>query len=110
MRVGSVLNSFGGGVLIGIVSSKSFSAWKSPKYTVGSVSLTEFFITLASAFTFFVTVGISHWNIVLGLLIGGAVAAPFAARLAGKLPRKTMMIAVGVMVMIWCIRMIVKSF
>ena len=108
--VGGFLDSFGGGGWGPIVTSTLISKGKSPKYTVGSVSLTEFFITLASAFTFFVTVGISHWNIVLGLLIGGAVAAPFAARLAGKLPRKTMMIAVGVMVMIWCIRMIVKSF
>jgi uncharacterized protein len=108
--LGGFLDSFGGGGWGPIVTSTLISKGKSPKYTVGSVSLTEFFITLASAFTFFVTVGISHWNIVLGLLIGGAVAAPFAARLAGKLPRKTMMIAVGIMVMIWCIRMIVKSF
>ena len=107
--VGGFLDSFGGGGWGPIVTSTLISKGKSPKYTVGSVSLTEFFITLASAFTFFVTVGISHWNIVLGLLIGGAVAAPFAARLAGRLPRKTMMIAVGIMVMIWCIRMIVKS-
>lgn len=107
---GGFLDSFGGGGWGPIVTSTLISKGKSPKYTVGSVSLTEFFITLASAFTFFVTVGISHWNIVLGLLIGGAIAAPFAARLAGKLPRKTMMIAVGIMVMIWCIRMIVKSF
>jgi uncharacterized membrane protein YfcA len=54
-------------------------------------------------------VGVDHWNIVLGLIIGGSIAAPFAARLAGKLPKKTMMIAVGIMVIIWCIRMFIKS-
>jgi uncharacterized membrane protein YfcA len=42
-------------------------------------------------------------------MIGGTLAAPIAARLAGKLPRKTMMIAVGIMVLIWCARMIIKS-
>jgi uncharacterized membrane protein YfcA len=47
--------------------------------------------------------------VVLGLLIGGSIAAPIAARFAGKLPRKTMMILVGIMVMIWCVRMFIKS-
>ncbi len=108
--VGGFLDSFGGGGWGPIVTSTLVAKGKNPKYTVGSVSLTEFFITLASAATFFVTVGVSHWNVVLGLLIGGGIAAPFAARLAGRLPKKTLMIAVGVMVMIWCLRMIFKSF
>jgi uncharacterized membrane protein YfcA len=108
--VGGFLDSFGGGGWGPIVTSTLISKGRSPKYTVGSVSLTEFFVTLSSAFTFFITVGVSHWNIVLGLLIGGGVAAPIAARLTGKLPKKTMMIAVGIMVMIWSIRMFYKSF
>ncbi|ANE53429.1 ABC transporter permease [Flavisolibacter tropicus] len=106
---GGFLDSFGGGGWGPIVTSSLIAKGRSPKYTIGSVSLTEFFVTLASALTFFVTVGVSHWNIVLGLLLGGGIAAPFAARLAGKLPRKTMMIAVGIMVMVWCIRMFIKS-
>ena len=108
--IGGFLDSFGGGGWGPIVTSTLISKGRSPRYTVGSVSLTEFFVTLSSAFTFFITVGISHWNIVLGLLIGGSLAAPIAAKLAGRLPKKTMMIAVGIMVMIWCIRMIIKSF
>lgn len=107
--IGGFFDSFGGGGWGPIVTSRLIAKGRSPKYTVGSVSLTEFFVTLASAVTFFLTVGVSHLNIVLGLLIGGSIAAPFAARLAGKLPRKTMMIAVGIMVIIWCIRMIIKS-
>lgn len=108
--VGGFLDSFGGGGWGPIVTSTLIAKGRSPKYTVGSVSLTEFFVTLSSAFTFFVTVGVSHWNIVLGLLIGGGLAAPIAARLSGRLPKKTMMIAVGIMVMIWCVRMFIKSF
>jgi uncharacterized membrane protein YfcA len=106
---GGFLDSFGGGGWGPIVTSTLIAKGKSPKYTVGTVSLTEFFVTMASAMTFFIAVGITHLNVVLGLLVGGVIAAPFAAKLAGKLPRKTMMIAVGVMVMIWCVRMIVKS-
>ena len=106
---GGFLDSFGGGGWGPIVTSTLVSKGRDPKYTVGSVCLTEFFVTLASAITFFITVGVSHWNIVLGLIIGGSIAAPFAARLAGKLPKKTMMLAVGIMVIIWCIRMFIKS-
>jgi uncharacterized membrane protein YfcA len=106
---GGFLDSFGGGGWGPIVTSTLISKGRDPKYTIGSVCLTEFFVTLASAITFFLTVGVHHWNIVLGLIIGGSIAAPFAARLAGKLPKKTMMIAVGIMVIIWCIRMFIKS-
>lgn len=106
---GGFLDSFGGGGWGPIVTSSLIAKGRSPRYTVGSVSLAEFFITLASAATFFITAGISHWNIVLGLLIGGGIAAPIGARLAGRLPRKTMMIAVGIIVILWCIRMVIKS-
>jgi uncharacterized membrane protein YfcA len=108
--VGGFLDSFGGGGWGPIVTSSLIAKGRSPKYTIGSVSLSEFFITMASAFTFFLSVGIHHWNVVLGLLIGGGVASPLAAKLAGKLPRKTMMIAVGIMIMLWCTRMLIKSF
>ena len=107
---GGFLDSFGGGGWGPIVTSSLISKGRSPKYTVGTVCLTEFFVTMASATTFFIMVGVHHWNIVLGLIIGGSIAAPIAAKFAGRFPKKTMMIAVGVMVIIWCIRMIIKSF
>lgn len=107
---GGFLDSFGGGGWGPIVTSTLISKGKSPRYTIGTVSLTEFFITLASAATFFFTSGVSHLAVVVGLLIGGVVAAPISAKLAGKLPAKTMMIGVGIIVMIWSIRLIIKSF
>jgi len=106
---GGFLDSFGGGGWGPIVTSTLVAKGRDPKYTVGSVCLTEFFVTLASATTFFLTVGVSHLNIVLGLIVGGSLAAPIAAKLAGKLPKKTMMIAVGVIVIVWCVRMFIKS-
>ncbi len=107
---GGFLDSFGGGGWGPIVTSTLISKGKSPRYTIGTVSLTEFFITMASAATFFFTAGVGHWPVVLGLLLGGTLAAPISARLAGKLPAKTMMIGVGIIVMIWSIRLIIKTF
>ncbi|MFA6838779.1 MAG: hypothetical protein WCR12_08065, partial [Dysgonamonadaceae bacterium] len=69
----------------------------------------EFFVTLASSLTFFTFLGLNHWQVILGLIIGGVIAAPIAARLAGKLPVKTMLIAVGCLVIIWSLNVFIKS-
>jgi uncharacterized membrane protein YfcA len=83
---------------------------RTPKYIIGTVSLTEFFVTLASAFTFFTLLGVSHWQTIFGLIIGGVVAAPIAAKLAGKLPKKTSFILLGLLVIWWSIRILIKIF
>ncbi|HKP33018.1 MAG TPA: sulfite exporter TauE/SafE family protein, partial [Chitinophagaceae bacterium] len=106
---GGFLDSFGGGGWGPLVTSTLISKGRTPKYVIGSVSITEFFVTLASALTFFTFIGISHWQVIVGLIIGGVIAAPIAAKLVGKLPLKTMMISVGVMVMLWSIRLLLKS-
>ena len=43
-------------------------------------------------------------------MIGGTAVSPFAAKLTGKLPAKTMMICVGVVVILWSVRLIMRSF
>jgi uncharacterized protein len=106
---GGFLDSFGGGGWGPLVTSTLISKGRTPKYVIGSVSITEFFVTLASAVTFFSMLGISHWQVIVGLIIGGLAAAPIAARLAGRLPLKTMFLAVGSLVIIWSLRILLKS-
>lgn len=106
---GGFLDSFGGGGWGPLVTSTLISKGKTPKYVIGTVSITEFFVTLASALTFFSMIGISHWTVIAGLMIGGLFAAPIAARLTGKLPLKTMFIGVGVLVIVWSLNVIVRS-
>jgi len=106
---GGFLDSFGGGGWGPLVTSTLISKGRSPRYVIGSVSITEFFVTLASALTFFTFLGVSHWQVIIGLIIGGTVAAPLAARLAGKLPMKTMFICVGVLVIFWSLRILLKA-
>jgi siroheme synthase-like protein len=107
---GGFLDSFGGGGWGPIVTTTLITKGRSPKYVIGTVSLTEFFVTLASAFTFFTLLGVSHWQVILGLIIGGLLAAPIAARLAGKLPRKISFILLGILVIFWSLKIIVKIF
>lgn len=108
--VGGFLDSFGGGGWGPIVTTTLITKGRSPRFVVGSVSITEFFVTLASAFTFFTLIGVSHWQVIIALIIGGLLAAPLAAKLAGKLPRKTSFILLGVLVIIWSLRILVKLF
>ncbi len=106
---GGFLDSFGGGGWGPLVTSTLISKGRSPRYVIGSVSITEFFVTLASALTFFTILGVSYWQVIVGLIIGGTVAAPLAAKLAGRLPLKTMFISVGVLVIFWSLRILVKA-
>ena len=105
---GGFLDSFGGGGWGPLVTTTLINKGRSPKYVIGSVSLTEFFVTLASAFTFFTLLGVSHWQVILALMIGGFVAAPIAAKLTGKMPKKTAFILLGILVIIWSLRILVK--
>lgn len=105
---GGFLDSFGGGGWGPLVTTTLITKGRTPKYVIGSVSLTEFFVTLSSAFTFFILLGVSHWQTIVGLILGGLIAAPLAAKLAGRLPRRTAFILLGVLVIIWSARILIK--
>ncbi|WP_407526637.1 TSUP family transporter [Lacibacter sp. MH-610] len=105
---GGFFDSFGGGGWGPIVTSTLINNGRSHKYVIGSVSLTEFFITLTSAFTFFTLIGVSHWQVIVALMLGSFIAAPLAARLAGKLPKKTSYLLLGILVIIWSGKILVK--
>ena len=107
---GGFLDSFGGGGWGPIVTTTLITKGRSQRFVIGSVSLTEFFVTLASAFSFFFMLGVTHWQVIVALIIGGLLAAPLAAKLAGKLPRKTSLILLGILVIFWSLKIIVKIF
>jgi hypothetical protein len=97
---GGFLDALGGGGWGPIVSSTLIARGRNPRYTIGSVNLAEFFITLAGSITFIVLIGLTHWAIIIGLILGGLIAAPIAAWLANKIPAKATMILVGIVVII----------
>ena len=97
---GGFLDAFAGGGWGTLVTSTLISKRRSPRYVIGSVCLAEFFVVFASALTFFIL--LRHIPIfdVLGLIAGGMIAAPIAARLVGKLPLKPTFIAIGTLVIL----------
>ncbi len=105
--VGGFLDSIGGGGWGPVVTTTLMARGKNPRITIGSVNFSEFFITLAASVTFILTLNFSeYWQIILGLLVGGAIAAPLAARMAKHLPVKTLMIMVGTLIILLSIRTI----
>ncbi len=98
--VGGFIDSFGGGGWGPLVTGTFIKNGRTPRYVIGSSTAAKCILTVASAITFIYTIGIHHWNIVAGLLIGGIVTAPFSAMLTAKLPVKKMYVVVGVVVII----------
>jgi uncharacterized membrane protein YfcA len=101
---GAFLDSIGGGGWGPIVSSTLIARGRNLRYTIGSVNLAEFFITLASSITFFTLIGIHHLQMIIGLIIGGVIAAPLAGYLTSKIPVRAGLITVGIVVIIVSLR------
>ncbi|ATL47035.1 ABC transporter permease [Chitinophaga caeni] len=103
---GGFMDAIGGGGWGPIVTSTLLSKGRTVHYTIGSVNAAEFFISLSSAGTFLLFNGIDSWQVIVGLVIGGVMASPFAAILVRKIKRKPLMIMVGVMVILLSLRTI----
>jgi siroheme synthase-like protein len=97
---GGLTDAFAGGGWGTLVTSTLISKRRNPRYVIGSVCLAEFFVVLASSITFFILLESIPLMDVAGMIIGGMIAAPIAARLVGKLPVKTMFVAVGSLVIL----------
>ncbi|MBX9861712.1 MAG: sulfite exporter TauE/SafE family protein [Hyphomicrobium sp.] len=107
---GGLLDAIGGGGWGPIVTSSLLGQGTTPRYAIGSVNLAEFFVTLTISTTFFLTIGLGLWPIITGLVIGGVIAAPFAALAAKHVPAKALMLVVGCVVIVLSLNTIVKAF
>jgi uncharacterized membrane protein YfcA len=72
-----------------------------PHRIVGTVSASEFLVAASASIGFLFGAGEAGvpWLAVLGLVIGGVITAPIAARLAKKAPTAPLGVAVGGMVL-----------
>ena len=105
---GGFMDSVGGGGWGPNVTSTLLGRGRNPRYTIGSVNAAEFAVSFASGVTFMIFGGISGWQVIIGLILGGVIAAPLAAFLVNKIQRKPMMIAVGILIIILSLRTLSK--
>lgn len=108
--VGGFFDAVGGGGWGPIVTTTLVARGNHPRFAIGSVNFSEFFVTFAQSVTFLLTLGmLDTWKIIIGLLIGGVLAAPLAAVAARKLPHRVLMGMVGVLIIALSVRTILLS-
>ena len=107
---GGFLDTIGGGGWGPIVVGTLLARGNEPRTTIGSVNLAEFFVTVAASATFLLTLGASPWFPIAGLALGGAIAAPIAARLVHRVQPRPLMLSVGVLVIALSVRTILRSW
>jgi uncharacterized membrane protein YfcA len=96
---GGFLDAIGGGGWGSTVNSTLIAGGESPRHSIGSVSISEFFVTVAVSATFVMALDLATYGrVVLGLTIGGALAAPFAGWFSRILPQKVLMSLVAAIV------------
>ncbi len=107
---GGALDAIGGGGWGPMVASTLIGRGSAPRFTIGSVNAAEFFVTATISATFVATVGLELWPIILGLIVGGALAAPLAAYITRALPDQPLMILVGMAILLLSIRGLLQAF
>jgi uncharacterized protein len=106
---GGFMDAVGGGGWGPIVTSTLIGRGRDPRYTIGSVNAAEFAVAFASGVTFLLFEGINSWQVVLGLMLGGMIAAPLGAYLVNKVNRRPLMIIVGLLVIFLGLRVVLKA-
>lgn len=106
---GGFFDAIGGGGWGPIVTSTLVARGEHPRFVIGSVNLAEFFVTVAEAVTFFLTLGLVHWKVIVGLTIGGVLAAPLAALVCKRLPARALMFMVSALIILLSIRTFVLA-
>ena len=95
---GGMIDAVGGGGWGPVVTTTLLSSGHEPKKTIGSVNSAEFFITTTTGLSFAIFIGISNPETIFGLISGGLLIAPFAAKITTKLPTKLIMFIVGILI------------
>lgn len=101
--VGGVVDATGGGGWGPVATPSLLILTKhEPHRVVGTVSAAEFLVAVSASLGFVVAAGSEGvpWLAVLGLVMGGAITAPIAARVAHRAPRAALGVCVGGMVLI----------
>jgi uncharacterized membrane protein YfcA len=103
--LGGFTDSMGGGGWGPVVTPSVMTVTDhEPRKVVGTVNAAEFFVAVAASLGFLTGADKIEqnmpWVAVIGLITGGVVVAPFAARLAGRMPQHVMGTLVGGLMLI----------
>jgi hypothetical protein len=106
---GGFLDAIGGGGWGPVVVSNLIHQGGNPKRTIGSANTAEFFVSLVSSAVFISLIRITNWQPVIGILLGGIIAAPFAAWFVKLIRPRPLMMMVGILITLISVYNIYKS-
>ena len=100
---GGFSDALGGGGWGPVVTSTLLASGHDTRKTIGTVNAAEFFVTIAETTTFVTMLGDfqKYYVIILGLIIGGILAAPIGAVLCKKASTQVMLKIVGILLIIF---------
>ncbi|MGO2035816.1 MAG: sulfite exporter TauE/SafE family protein [Brevibacterium sp.] len=107
--LGGALDSIGGGGWGPVGTTTLLSSGRlEPRKVVGSIDTSEFVVAVGGSLGFLFALGHSgiDWKIVAALLVGGVIAAPFAAWLVRVLPARILAVAAGGIIILTNVRTI----
>lgn len=107
---GGFVDGAGGGGWGPVVTTSLLGGKMEPKKVIGTVNASEFFINLASAVSLLFLVKVTDWEALAGLIIGGFLVAPYAARVTSKMSVKMILTFVGVLITVISLRKIFNFF
>lgn len=94
--IGGLLDSIGGGGWGPIVTSNIIRKGKTPQMAIGTVNTAEFFVAFFSTGVFLLLLGLEGWKTILGLILGGVLAAPVGPVLIKYIRPRYLMFVVGI--------------
>lgn len=104
---GGLVDAVGGGGWGSIVLSTLIAGGRHARFSLGAVKASRFFVALMSSLTFITMLRGLHWAAIGGLVVGSAIASPIAARVANRISAKSIMFAVGIIVILASMKNIV---
>lgn len=95
---GGFADALGGGGWGPIVTTSLLTGGRDPRKVIGSVNAAEFIVKTSIAVAFIATIGFTFHKIVIGLLIGGVIAAPLGAYVLRYIEAELLIGMVGVLI------------
>jgi siroheme synthase-like protein len=105
---GGFIDAVGGGGWGSIVLSSLIAGGRHPRFSLGTVKLSRFFIAVMSSLTFISMTNGANWNAVAGLVLGSALSSPIAAKISNRISAKAIMVSVAIIVILISLKSIIN--
>ncbi len=93
--IAGFVDAIGGGGWSALTVTTLLARGLPPRAVIGSVHLAKCAVSVAASVSFLLAIGVSHASAVLGLIIGGVLAAPFGAVFVRWVPARAAALLAG---------------